>query len=445
MDKPSTNLINSPKLLNKKKRKEPKKSNLSVNSKRKTKSNTEPIAGIKSKLKTKSKTKSKTKAKGKPKTTSKSDIKLESNEDNEIKKESIKTQPKFEYEKHTWDVIRTIIDEYLNKHQLEPFNKLMDEQLLQIIQQFNPVIINFNFNPNANKHKEEIQIEFKDLSIGEPIVYENNGSFHTMTPKIARDRGLTYSAPIYVNLEMTRILRSGEFYENEDIKKQVFSKITIGKIPIMVQSKYCVLKQKPNIDPKLEGECPYDKGCYFIISGNEKILIAQERMAENKVFVFNNTRQHKFLTAEIKSIVDDKFSVVMSNNLKFDKKSKILYVETPNFKEPINLFIIFRLLGVKTDKRMVELIVWDISHVINEKLIDHIKPTLFHYKKLCRDNGITEDDETVYRYLLKYLIYKGCNKDIVMNVDMRKTYLHKSIRIEMLPHLKENNVRKAHF
>jgi len=443
MDKSQVKQINNPKLLNKKegntkKKVVPKKSTRTK--KTSPKSIIKPVSSTVSKS---SKTKSKNSSSKKSNIDEDEDVDIDVK--SKLKQNKINNNPKFEYDKHTWNVIKTIIDEYLNKHQLEPFNKLMDEQLLQIIQQFNPVIINFNFNPNANKHKEEIQIKFKDLSIGEPIVYENNGSFHTMTPKIARDRGLTYSAPIYVNLEMTRILRSGEFYENEDIKKQVFSKITIGKIPIMVQSKYCVLKQKPNIDPKSEGECPYDKGCYFIISGNEKILIAQERMAENKVFVFNNTRQNKYLVAEIKSIVDDKFSVVMSNNLKYDKKTKILYVETPNFKEPINLFIIMRLLGVKTDKRMVELIVWDIEHVINEKIIDNIKPTLFHYKKLCREYGITQDDETVYKYLLKYLIYKGCNKDIVMNLDMRKEYLQKSIKIEMLPHLKEDNNRKSHF
>ena len=33
-------------------------------------------------------------------------------------------------------------------------------------------------------------------------------------------------------------------------------------------------------------ECPLDPGGYFLINGSEKVLIAQERMATNCVFVF---------------------------------------------------------------------------------------------------------------------------------------------------------------
>lgn len=34
-------------------------------------------------------------------------------------------------------------------------------------------------------------------------------------------------------------------------------------------------------------ECPLDPGGYFIINGSEKVLIAQERMATNTVYVFS--------------------------------------------------------------------------------------------------------------------------------------------------------------
>lgn len=34
-------------------------------------------------------------------------------------------------------------------------------------------------------------------------------------------------------------------------------------------------------------ECPLDPGGYFIINGSEKVLIAQEKMATNTVYVFS--------------------------------------------------------------------------------------------------------------------------------------------------------------
>ena len=34
------------------------------------------------------------------------------------------------------------------------------------------------------------------------------------------------------------------------------------------------------------GECPYDQGGYFVINGSEKVIVAQERMSSNHVYVF---------------------------------------------------------------------------------------------------------------------------------------------------------------
>ena len=33
------------------------------------------------------------------------------------------------------------------------------------------------------------------------------------------------------------------------------------------------------------GECQYDQGGYFIISGKEKVIISQERITTNKIFI----------------------------------------------------------------------------------------------------------------------------------------------------------------
>ena len=63
-------------------------------------------------------------------------------------------------------------------------------------------------------------------------------------------------------------------------------KAFIGKIPIMVRSKFCALNEKNDparVDVK---ECVFDEGGYFIIGGGEKVLVAQERMANNFVYVF---------------------------------------------------------------------------------------------------------------------------------------------------------------
>ena len=40
------------------------------------------------------------------------------------------------------------------------------------------------------------------------------------------------------------------------------------------------------------GECEFDFGGYFIINGSEKVLVCQERQAENKPYVFYNSKQN---------------------------------------------------------------------------------------------------------------------------------------------------------
>ena len=51
------------------------------------------------------------------------------------------------------------------------------------------------------------------------------------------------------------------------------------------------------------GECIYDQGGYFIINGNEKVIISQERQTTNKVYVFEKHQPSKFSwTAEVRSI-----------------------------------------------------------------------------------------------------------------------------------------------
>ena len=54
----------------------------------------------------------------------------------------------------------------------------------------------------------------------------------------------------------------------------------------MVLSKACSLYEKSKELLMGSNECPYDSGGYFILNGNEKVLVAQEKMIRNKVYVF---------------------------------------------------------------------------------------------------------------------------------------------------------------
>ncbi|KAK2643990.1 hypothetical protein Ddye_019185 [Dipteronia dyeriana] len=67
------------------------------------------------------------------------------------------------------------------------------------------------------------------------------------------------------------------------------SSIVIGEMPIMLCSCFCILHGKDEAELARLGECPLDPGGYFIIKGTEKVLLIQEHISYNQVFV--DTRQ----------------------------------------------------------------------------------------------------------------------------------------------------------
>jgi DNA-directed RNA polymerase II subunit RPB2 len=50
-----------------------------------------------------------------------------------------------------------------------------------------------------------------------------------------------------------------------------FSKVFLGRVPIMLKSMYCVLHKKDEGELSDINECPYDQGGYFVINGSEKV------------------------------------------------------------------------------------------------------------------------------------------------------------------------------
>ena len=74
----------------------------------------------------------------------------------------------------------------------------------------------------------------------------------------------------------------------------------------MVKSQKCWINRFSNqSEYKQVNECPLDPGGYFIVNGSEKVLIAQEKMAVNNVYVFP-TKDQKFThVGEIRSVIEN--------------------------------------------------------------------------------------------------------------------------------------------
>ena len=85
-----------------------------------------------------------------------------------------------------------------------------------------------------------------------------------MYPNEARLKGLTYGAHIFCDITVQFIIR-GEDGEIADESEKTFDNVTIGRMPIMLQSKLCVLHGKSKTMLREAGECAHDQGGYFAL------------------------------------------------------------------------------------------------------------------------------------------------------------------------------------
>ena len=186
-----------------------------------------------------------------------------------------------------------------------------------------------------------------------------------MFPQEARLRNFTYGSTMTIDLNIKYITRNGANLENEQVIHKLLPNVHIGKLPVMLKSKICLLTQYKHVDPEAIGECKYDAGGYFIINGSEKTVLGQERAAENKVYCFNvskNNTKYKWI-AEIKSVAYFKSISPKQINLMMQSKNNgfgySIQVQIPRVKNPIPLVIVFRALGIISDKHICNIILLD--------------------------------------------------------------------------------------
>ena len=173
----------------------------------------------------------------------------------------------------------------------------------------------------------------------------------------------SYSAPLYVDITKTMIR------EDEDPQVTQHSKMFIGKIPIMLRSTYCLLNGLTDRDLTELNECPLDPGGYFIINGSEKVLIAQEKMATNTVYVFSKKDSKYSFTAEIRSCLEHSsrptstmWVSMLAKGSQGGRKSAIgqrIVGSLPYIRQEIPIMIVFRALGFVADRDILEHIIYD--------------------------------------------------------------------------------------
>ena len=171
-----------------------------------------------------------------------------------------------------WDVINSRVrDVSLTQQALHSFDDFIIRKIPAIVGANNTIQVKSQLVDNAPTRL----VEFSNPIFRQTSVVEKNQDVRPLTPKEARLRDLTFSAPMYVDIT---------FYHDQTMPstREQYKEIYIGRMPIMVRSSL-----GSNIPANTE--CEHDPGGYFIINGNEKIVIVQQRIIPNTILCFKHS------------------------------------------------------------------------------------------------------------------------------------------------------------
>lgn len=224
-----------------------------------------------------------------------------------------------------------VVKKYLQDHSLvesniTSFNNFVKVKMQEIVDEIAETINN-----------EDFEITLGKIEIGKPNIIEADGSSSLLTPTEARLRNLTYSAPITMELTVRK---------DNQTDSQV---VEIGRIPVMVRSEICNTHGM-NKDQMIENYIdPLDAGGYFIINGNERVMVMAEDLAENQPFIEEDSSGDlKLRLFSLKGTYRIPVSIT-------EGKEGILEVSFSRFKN-MPAMIIFKSLGLAKESDIAKLI-----------------------------------------------------------------------------------------
>jgi DNA-directed RNA polymerase II subunit RPB2 len=343
-----------------------------------------------------------------------------------------------------------LIDKYfkdnpynLVAHHLDSYNDFFSRGIFQIFRENNPIrYVERNDSDNidsTNRNQLLLYLGGKDgtkLYFGKPVIYDENTIneiskpyTHYLYPNDARLRSMTYGVTIHYDVEVEY-----SYYIGEEKKQHsnIIEKIYLGRFPIMLHSNLCILKGLTTEARFNLGECRNDMGGYFIIDGKEKVIVSQEKFANNMLYVreFKDKDAMYNYSAEIRSVSEDASKPIRYTSVKIVApdlrySNNQIVVDIPNVRKPIPLFILMRALGIISDKKIIEYCLLDLQQ--NEKMVDLFIPSI-------------HDAQTIFsqEIALEFIASFTKNKTVSSLQDILLNYF--------LPHIGEDNfLDKAYF
>ena len=309
-------------------------------------------------------------------------------------------------EPRVWKIIESFFKKNgLVHQQIESFNYYINTGIQSVIDEESDIEI------LLEKGKQRFVIHFGQIYITQPSVIEENRNLNYITPKNARNRDLNYDSSICCDIT------DSLFEDTKLIEENKYSRVCIGRTPIMLRSDKCILTNMTKNERIDAGECENDPGGYFIIKGGERAIISQLRGNYNNVIVLQQKQNEKYShIAEIRSMSEETgHSVQLKAMIENDDKS--ITLSLPYVKEFITAGVVFKALGFISDEDIINLIGFG-GFEQGEKYI----------RIILRDSFFIETQDDALSYIGQYSMH-------IIPKEKRKIYALQVVETELFPHL----------
>lgn len=301
----------------------------------------------------------------------------------------------------------------LVKHHIDGFNNFAAnggiEQIITTLFSIEQTIINKRDATPEDRAISKImfKVTFESVNVNPPRFSDHwtqqDLSFY---PNLARERDLTYDAEITVDVKVVAKAfdhKDNLLHEKEEIVKHH----PIGRIPVMVRSKICLTHNKTHQQLLNIHEDPHDGGGYFIINGTLWIIKCMESVKFNHPRIFMNIgHKNEMMRCEFLSRPGDRFEnsaqciirLLTNGNLSVEL---VVDKSINKFKGVyIPFYLVFRILGIATDKEILQHITYTDTTTTSKKMLDIVsnsfKSKYGHFENCLGVHDVGEVIKLIY-------------------------------------------------
>jgi DNA-directed RNA polymerase II subunit RPB2 len=323
-----------------------------------------------------------------------------------------------------WKVLGSYFEQnpyFISKHHLDSYNEFISKYIPMTIASMNPFpIVKNDDATNLKKHEIEVYIggvNSDKLYFTKPVIYESSEA-RLLYPNEARLKNWTYACELRADMTIKyTTYKAGKVI---GVQEKEIKNVLLSHIPIMLHSKLCILSNQPATVLREMGECPYDQGGYFVVDGKEKVIVAQERIVTNRLFiepssdvkytyrafirctseknsVFPKTIYLNVLSKDFAKVLDNKQS-----KLHVGKRKDAITIQVPHINHEIPLCVLFRALGIESDLDILSTITGNVDDIENQSLVEFLRASIV-------DGNFLYTQDQALAYLANYVGFGNVN------------------------------------